>query len=160
MTDNPAPADNPPVNTPQYSMNDVPEAFTKPERGKFLSSDVKQKPLNPVTRVGYKLALFLFWLLAGFLVINGIYTIVFIAQQPSLETMIQAGTPKDKPLTPEQVQEITKLHTTYSEQTQKLLVEQGKTIFLNLLLPIITAILGYIFASTEKNTENNDNSNE
>ncbi|PWK64668.1 hypothetical protein LX99_05072 [Mucilaginibacter oryzae] len=97
------------------------------------------KPLSGIEEAGVNLAKITFRIILAFILFLVVY--LFVKDLDATEAVKSLPTPKDEKLVAALIAE-KKAHRDF-------LLETCKVILLNLLLPILTAILGYIFGSSK-----------
>ncbi len=110
------------------------------------SNAVMEAPLPPVQKAGYKLAKFILWIISGYLVL--LFIMLFTKDfDGSNEIRIVASNVPDSVF-----QKQIELIEAYQEEQQSnrdFIYNISQMVLLNLLLPTLTAVLGYIFGTRE-----------
>lgn len=101
------------------------------------STKGKVKELPPLQKAGYKLAVIVLSILAGYI----LFIILLF-----LFTDLELG------ISTENVEQLDKI-SQEKQAYRDFIFKMSQLILLNLLLPILTAILGYIFGSNESKSE-------
>jgi len=109
--------------------------------------NIKELPLAPLPRAGFNLAKILLFIIGGYMVFL-IFLFTFNSFDASKEiTALSANIPNDSLFS--QKLELIKLVQEEKKSFRDLVLQLSQMILLNLLLPVLTAILGYIFGSKE-----------
>lgn len=115
-------------------------------------------PTTPITgtqAVGFRLAKFAFWILVGYLAFQAFWVIYVSLEASSsidklLNTQINdANLQAKKDLITTLVNE--------KKEYREFVLKNAQMVLLNLLLPVITALLGYIFGSKEATSTSTTN---
>ena len=130
----------------------------KPEDLSDIKSQSKIEALPALARAGMKLAMTVLSLIGGFILI---IFILFCIKEYSFESSIDnyntiilsrdPASAQDQSLTAiseskiKQLKEIVELHKQERANFREFLIDLSQMILLNVLLPVLTAILGYIF---------------
>lgn len=109
--------------------------------------DVKE-PSLPI--IGFNLSSFVLFIISGFILFLAIY---LSTRQFEASSLIQIPTQTNLPdSTYARKIELIRLIQEEKKSYREFTVQMSQMVLLNLLLPVLTAILGYIFASHKNNT--------
>jgi len=122
-----------------------------------LPSEIVEVAEEPVVRepslpmIGFFLSKFVLWIISGFVLLLVIF--LFVKQfdaSPAIKIPSQVSTSDS---TYKREFELIKLVQEEKKSYRDFIIQVSQMVLLNLLLPVLTAILGYIFASNSKNKE-------
>jgi hypothetical protein len=116
-------------------------------------TDVRELPLAPLPRAGFRLAKFILFIISGYILF---LVIVFIFSSFDAAQNIGAITTKGADTMSAQKLELIKVMQQEKQHYRDYMMQMSQMILLNLLLPTLTAILGYIFGSREENRRSVD----
>lgn len=119
--------------------------------------------LSPITYVGYSMAKIFSGILAGYLILA--FCSIWFSEAKTLKqldaltqgltiTELKPSSGQTNAVTKSDVDALTKSVSEAYRDTRAATIEFHKTVIINVLLPILTALLGFIFANREKNDPN------
>lgn len=127
--------------------------FENPIRDE-TSAGAKELPLAPLPRAGFRLAKFLLFIISGYIAFL-IILFVFTSFDAASSISSYAGNhASDSMFT--QKMELVKVLQEEKKGYRDYIMQMSQMILLNMLLPILTAILGYIFGSREEGRRTSD----
>lgn len=140
-------------NTPPQDNSTVIPADTIP-----LQEAVSELPLAPLPKAGYNLAKFILWIITGyvffitlFLSFKNLDASKDISKAISITTLPDSTFIHQKDII-RSLQDEQKSHRDF-------VIQMSQMILLNLLLPTLTAILGYMFGARESNRNSTSTNN-
>lgn len=112
-----------------------------------ISTDVRELPLAPLPRAGFRLAKFILFIISGyifFLIVLLIFT--SFDATTNISSYIGKNT-SDSVLTHQM--ELVKIMQEEKKSYRDYIMQISQMVLLNMLLPVLSAVLGYIFGSKE-----------
>ena len=112
-----------------------------------VSTDVRELPLPPLPRAGFRLAKFILFIISGyifFLIVLLIFT--SFDATTNISSYIGKGS-SDSVLTHQM--ELVKIMQEEKKSYRDYIMQISQMVLLNMLLPVLSAVLGYIFGSKE-----------
>ena len=117
------------------------------------SSNVKDLPLSPLPRAGFRLAQFILVIISGYIVFL-IVLFIFTSFDAASAISSYSTNKTDSSFKPSL--ELIKVMQEEKKSYREYVMQTSQMVLLNLLLPILTAILGYMFGSREEHRKASD----
>jgi|JI10StandDraft_1071094.scaffolds.fasta_scaffold03047_20 Na+/H+ antiporter NhaC len=126
------------------------DSLEKPRIKEFRpeNRDVVGEP--SITQIGSRLSNFILYIISGFLLFIVIYLLFDMTNASDSITIHNNNNLADSLIFNRNL-EVLKLQQEEASRKREFIINISQMVLLNLLLPTLTAILGYIFASNSKN---------
>lgn len=111
-----------------------------------ISTDVRELPLAPLPRAGFRLAKFILFIISGYIFFL-IVLLIFTSFDATSNISSYIGKGPDSLLTHQM--EVVKIMQEEKKSYRDYIMQISQMVLLNLLLPVLSAVLGYIFGSKE-----------
>jgi hypothetical protein len=112
------------------------------------STGVKELPLAPLPRAGFRLAKFILFIIAGYIAFLLLLFIFSSFDAAGSISSLAGKNTSDSSFS--QKVELFKMMQEEKKSYRDYMMQMSQMILLNLLLPVLSAILGYIFGSKEE----------